>query len=215
MEHLQPISKTQFLPVSLQELSMLLSAGSEAVTNAYQQFRLVFQERSMMEIGLTDTFLMQAQTVASGNGKDAFFEWSNNENVTGCDFAVTVNSHQTNGPHQTNGYSILFQAKVAKTAEGGTYADFFYESAKTIGRVKVQEYQNILLANYAKKNKFEAYYVIYDVKEVRWVNVFALARWFDQTDKTKMTNVDYLIDAFKALAKTSFLEAREETEETK
>ncbi|KXH44479.1 hypothetical protein CSIM01_08765 [Colletotrichum simmondsii] len=208
MEHLQPISKTQFLPVSPQELNMMLSAGSEAVTSAYKQFRLVFRERSMMEIGLTDTFLMQAQTVASGHGKDAFFEWSNNENVTGCDFAVTVNSHQTNESQQTNGYSILFQAKVAKTAEGGTYADFFYESAKTIGRVKVWDYQNILLANYAKKNGFEAYYVIYDVKEVRWVNVFALATWFDENDKEKMTNVNYLIKTFNALAKTSFTEAR-------
>ncbi|KAK1469205.1 hypothetical protein CMEL01_00972 [Colletotrichum melonis] len=208
MQSLQPISKIYFLPVSDDELITILSAGSEAVTNAYQQFRLVFQERSMMEIGLTDTFLMQAQWVASGNGKDAFFEWSNNENATGCDFAVTVNSHQTNGPHQTNGYSILFQAKVAKTAKGGTYADFFYESAKTIGRVKVEEYQNILLANYAEKNKFEAYYVIYDVNEVWWVDVFALAERFDKNNKGKMTNVNYLIETFKALAKTSIREAR-------
>ncbi|KAG7074783.1 hypothetical protein JMJ76_0011253 [Colletotrichum scovillei] len=186
METLQPIFKTQFLPVSPDELIMMLSAGSKAVTTAYQSFRSVFRERSMMEIGLTDTFIMHAQVLFSSEGKDAFFEWSNNENVTGCDFAVTVNSHQTNG------YGILFQGL----------------SAKTIGRVKVQEYQNILLANYAKKNKCEAYYVIYDVKEVRWVNVFALAKWFDGNDKGKMTNVEYLIKTFNALAKTSFTEAR-------
>ncbi|KAG7055338.1 hypothetical protein JMJ77_0007799 [Colletotrichum scovillei] len=121
METLQPIFKTQFLPVSPDELIMMLSAGSKAVTTAYQSFRSVFRERSMMEIGLTDTFIMHAQVLFSSEGKDAFFEWSNNENVTGCDFAVTVNSHQTNG------YGILFQAKVAKAAEGGTYADFFYD----------------------------------------------------------------------------------------
>ncbi|KAI3534472.1 hypothetical protein CSPX01_12089 [Colletotrichum filicis] len=85
----------------------------------------------MMEIGLTDTFIMHAQMEYSSQGKDAFFEWSNDENETG--------------------------SKVAKTTEDGTYADFFYESAKTIGRVKVQDYQNILLAKYAKENGFEAY----------------------------------------------------------
>ncbi|KXH49591.1 hypothetical protein CNYM01_05905 [Colletotrichum nymphaeae SA-01] len=192
------------VPVSsFEELNIILSAGSNAVTNAYQLFRLVFPGRSMMEIGLTDTFLMQAQAVASAHGKDAFFEWTNNENITGSDFMVQVNQSQ-----MKDKCNVLFQAKVAKTAEGGTYADFFYESAKTIGRVKVWDYQNILLANYAKKNGCEAYYVIYDVKEVRWVNVFALAKWFDENDKEKMTNVKYLIDAFKALAKTSFLEAR-------
>lgn len=56
------------------------------------------------------------------------------------------------------------------------------------------------------------------MKEVRWVNVFELATWFDENDKEKMTNVNYLIDAFNNLAKPSFLEARgkaTETEETK
>ncbi|KAK1530988.1 uncharacterized protein CCOS01_06091 [Colletotrichum costaricense] len=203
MQSLQPISKIYFLPVEDNELITMLSAGSKAVTNAYQRFRGVFPKRSMMEIGLTDTFIMHAQMEYSSQGKDAFFEWSNNENETGCDFMVKVNQSQVG-----NKRVMLFQAKVAKTTEDGTYADFFYESAKTIGRVKVQDYQNILLAKYAKENGFEAYYVIYDVKEVWWVDVFALAEWFDKNDKAKMTNVNYLIETFKALAKTSILEAR-------
>lgn len=73
METLQPIFKTQFLPVSPDELIMMLSAGSKAVTTAYQSFRSVFRERSMMEIGLTDTFIMHAQVLFSSEGKDAFF----------------------------------------------------------------------------------------------------------------------------------------------
>ncbi|EXF85390.1 hypothetical protein CFIO01_04398 [Colletotrichum fioriniae PJ7] len=136
---------------SFEELNAILSAGSNAVTNAYQQFRLVFPGRSMMEIGLTDTFITQAQMLSSGNTKDAFFEWSNNENITGSDFVVKVNKNQT-----TDKFDVLFQAKVAKKEGQDTYADFLYESTKTIGRVKVMEYQNILLAQYAKETSSEA-----------------------------------------------------------
>lgn len=63
-----------FIPVdSPAELNQIFSRGSDAVQIAYQQFRQVFTKRLMMEVGLTDTFMTQAQRVASAYGKDAFF----------------------------------------------------------------------------------------------------------------------------------------------
>ena len=55
---------------------------------------------------------------------------------------------------------------------------------------------------------------------VWWINAIALANWLGINQGTKMSNVEICIKAFQALARTSYLNARndaiaEETGETK
>ncbi|KAF4472271.1 hypothetical protein FALBO_827 [Fusarium albosuccineum] len=187
------------------DLDKILQAGANKVVQSYTSFRTIFPKRSMMEVGLTDTFMMGAQAYAAAYHLDASLDWYTQENITGCDFGITVNQNQQNGPKD-----IYFQAKVAKRDKLGIiYADFLYESTRKIGRQTVLNYQNILLADYAKANNAEAYYVIFDANQVYWVNALYLKNYFDKTPaQAGQSDTLWCIKAWQKLAYTTFLDAK-------
>ncbi|KAF5640412.1 hypothetical protein F52700_3562 [Fusarium sp. NRRL 52700] len=173
-----------------EELNKILSAGSQSVMDIYQRFRKQFPGQRMKEVGLTDVFMMVAQENSPTGVK---FELRYDENQTGCDFQVTFNGD----------CQVFFQAKVAKKQGNNTYANFLYESK----RDDLPDYQNVLLAEYAKKNKTAAYYIIYDEKEVSWVNAIVLQNWILKTGNLPREETQVCIAAFKALARTSYIDA--------
>ncbi|KAF5671917.1 hypothetical protein FDENT_10763 [Fusarium denticulatum] len=185
------------------ELDEIFLAGSTSVQQIYQQFRHVFPTKLMKEIGLTDIFLMTAQGTAHNTNKNVKFEWMSKENKYGCDFSVEFN----NGISQN--HKVFFQAKVVQNDGQGNYCDFLYESKRKDGDKTILEYQNLLLANFAKESNTEAYYVIYDATAVYWVNATALKNLFN-SGGVHGTDMGICIQAFTVLAKTSYLAAKDD-----
>ncbi|KLO89409.1 uncharacterized protein LW93_1468 [Fusarium fujikuroi] len=182
--------------VTDQDLNSILSAGSNAVQDIYKRFGTYFPGQKMREVGLTDIFMVIAQEKAENENKNVKFGRSYNENTTGSDFEVMVNG----------GYRVFFQAKIGKKLGKETYSDFLYESKRTVNGQTILEYQNLLLAEYAKQQGAHAYYVIYDEKAVWWINATALGNWLGKSGVTGSNN-EICLAAFKELAKTSYLDA--------
>ncbi|KAG4260876.1 hypothetical protein FPRO04_04500 [Fusarium proliferatum] len=173
------------------DLNSILQAGSQGVLDSYREFRIEYPKKSLAEVGLTDKFMVAAQKNARLGQKDVHFERSSNENLTCSDLQVKVDGK----------YWVFFQAKVAKKKDGETYANFVNESKKG----DAPDFQNILLAQHAKKLKTAAYYVIYDETAVWWVNAIALMSYLNSG--VSGGDVDVCIRAFKELAKESYLKA--------
>ncbi|KAK1230245.1 hypothetical protein PQX77_006673 [Marasmius sp. AFHP31] len=204
-----------------QHLNVVLQAGVDDVVHVYSAFCRAFgPQRLMMEVGLTDLFMLGAKRCIDTHGQNVLLEWYTQENTTGCDFAATVlYKKQVGGAMELEDniaqYHIFFQAKVAQRDRADRpYADFLYESSKTVDKQKFQNYQNILLYNWAQQHNGEAYYVIYASDGVYWVNAAHLKTFFlnavpkPEPGRAAWSNVELCVMAWQALAKKSFLDAR-------
>ncbi|RGP81141.1 hypothetical protein FLONG3_678 [Fusarium longipes] len=190
--------------VKLYDLNSILSLASNEVRGIYESFYKAFR-RPMKEVGLTDIFMLITRDKAKAIGKEVALKLMSNENENGADFSFTI--HET----PSSSSQVFFQAKVAKRKGDNVFCDFLYESKKTNHGVTVLEYQNLLLAGYAKSKKADAYYIVYDYETVWWVNAFALAKWFDEGGFKDPSDDQICIEAFNNLARRSFFEAMQDS----
>ncbi|KAJ8076389.1 hypothetical protein PM082_000811 [Marasmius tenuissimus] len=207
--------------VTSQKLEDILRFGANKVVGVYSDFRRVFFERQMMEVGLTDLFILGAQSRANDRYLDFLLEWGTKESETGYDFWATTNNNLQLPSYQGPKHRIYFQAKVAKQhkinigqglSKTELYAEFLFMSTKKENGIIYMNYQLALLVSWANENKGEAYYVVYDSDRVYWFNAQHLLLFFFLTPELPgdgSGDVAWCRRAWKALCKNTFSEARD------